>query len=86
MLCNTLLPRDYDNRLFLVTPEETGNLANDVNFLRGTLLADPGNPGRAGFAIRSKFDFDQFMLLQGGFDLHHHIIAEAFVCNHDNRL
>ena len=38
MLWNTLLPRDCDNRLFLVTPEETGDLAYDVNFLRGTLL------------------------------------------------
>jgi hypothetical protein len=86
ILCNTLLPRDCDNRLFLVTPEETGDMAYDVNFLRGTLLADPGNPGGAGVAIGSKFDFDQFMVLQGGFDLSHHIFAEAIVCNHDNGL
>ena len=86
MLRITLLPRDCDNRLFLVTPEETGNLAYDVNFLCGTLLADLGNPDCAGVAIGSKFDFDQFMVLQSGFDLNHHIFAETFVCDHDNRL
>ncbi len=86
IFCVPLFPREYDNRLFLVAPEKTGHLAYDVNFLRGTLLADLANPGGAGVAIGSKFDFDELMVLQGGFDLNHHVFTEAFVCNHDNGL
>jgi hypothetical protein len=50
------------------------------------LLANPFNPGCAGVAVGSKFDFDQFMVLQSGFDLNHHVFTEAFVGNHDNGL
>jgi hypothetical protein len=86
IFCVTLFSRDCDNRLFLITPEETGDLAYDVNFLCRTLLANLVNPGCAGVAIGSKFDFNQFMVLQGGFDLNHHVFIEAFVCNHHNGL
>jgi hypothetical protein len=86
MFCVTLFPRDSDNRLFLISPEETGDLAYDVNFLCRTLRANLVNPDCAGVAIGSKFDFYQLMVLQGGFDLYHHVFIETFVCNHDNGL
>jgi hypothetical protein len=82
-LCRSVLAWKFNHRLFGITLEKTGNLANDVNFFGPEFFADLPDQSRTGIPVGAQLDFYQLVMLQRHFDFRQYVFAQALIAYHD---